>query len=89
MGLRPVSLPVGEMMGAPTVLWEILTVGSIELLPKRLCHWSLERLVLEEIPVDSLGGPCAVLLNMLQGDSSLETKRSSPTRKAVGGVVLV
>ena len=65
MGLGPVNLPVGEMMGAPTVQWGTLTLGSIELLPKRLCHWSLECLVLEEIPVNSLGGPRAVLLNML------------------------
>ena len=43
--------------------------------------------MLEEIPVDSLGGPRTVLLDMLYGDSSLKTERSSPT-KAVGGVVL-
>ena len=45
--------------------------------------------MLEEIPVDSLGGPRAVLLDMLYGDSSLKAERSSPAPKAVGGVVLV
>ena len=62
----------------------VLTLGSSESLPKCLCHWGLEGLVLQQVPVDCLGSPSAVLLDVLQRDSVLKAERSSPHQRLWG-----
>ena len=65
-----------------------LQLRTGEGLAKSLSHGVLERLVLQKVQVDRLGGPSAMLLDVLKRDSSLERSSPPPLSEAATCVAL-
>ena len=82
--LRPNAEPIwprGEV--------ESSLLGSGEGLAKCLSHWGLEYLVLQEVSINRMGRPGAVLLDMVKWNSGLKAERRPPSPMAMGGIMLL